>query len=70
MKMTIRDLRTLLAELPPGAEARISNEVYADLFPPGKPNMSAQVHCSQFAKVHACAVKDSPDGEEVAFVKD
>jgi len=69
MKMTIRDLRTLLADLPSGAEHGISNEVYANLFPPGKPNTNSQVHCSQFAKVHGCTVKDSPDGKEVVFVK-
>ena len=70
MKMTIRELRTLLADLPPGTEVGIANEVYAILFPPGKPNMNAQVHCSQFAEVHGCTVKDSPDGNEVVFVKD
>lgn len=67
--MTIRELRTLLADLPPGGEIGITNEVYAMLFPPGKPNMNAQVHCGEFAKVHGCRVENSPNDKKVVFTK-
>lgn len=68
--MKIGELRALLADLPPGGEIGITNEVYAMLFPPGKPDMNAQVHCGEFAKVHGCRVENSADDKEVVFVKD
>lgn len=32
--------------------------------------MNVEVHCREFAKVRGCSVKNSPNDEEVLFVKD
>ena len=67
--MTIKELRALLAEMPLGGEMGITNEVYAMIFLPGKPDMNAQVHCGEFAKVQGCRVENSSDDKEVVFTK-
>jgi len=48
--------------MPPGGEFGITNEMYAMLFEPGKPDMNAKVHCVDFAKVVGCRVKGPHQG--------
>ena len=68
--MTISDLRAVIADMPAGDKFGITNELFAELFPPGKRDVNAMAHCYEFAKVVGCRIENNPEDNEIFFVKE
>jgi hypothetical protein len=72
--MTLEELARMLDEMKPGNFAAIHHDVFADLFPPGEPDVNARAACLRFAEQHGCRIENKPgqlSGEgELWFVKD
>ncbi len=68
--MTLDELRETLEKLPAGKAAGVHHDVYADLFPPGEPDINAREACYKFAKSLGCRIENKPNQQTVWFVKD
>jgi hypothetical protein len=68
--MSLDELRATLIALPAGKCAGIHHDVYAELFPPGEPDVNARAACYAFAKSAGCRIDNRPGEQTVWFVKD
>jgi hypothetical protein len=67
--MTVEELRKILEGLMPGGTAGIHYDTYADLFPPGEPDLRARAACEAFARAAHCSILNERDADTVWFVK-
>jgi hypothetical protein len=67
---TLENLKGALRELRPGQFGAIDHDVYAELFPPGKPDQAARDACASFARAAGCRIENKPQDRQVWFVKE
>jgi hypothetical protein len=69
MAYTLADLSSELKALAPGAACCIHHDTFADLFPPGEPDINARGAASEFAKANGCTIDNRPAEQTLCFVK-
>lgn len=69
MPFELKDLQKELTALQPGHETCIPYDVYADLFPPGEPDLRSRGKALVFARQNRCTIHDRTEDQIVCFVK-
>ncbi|WP_454619354.1 hypothetical protein [Bradyrhizobium cenepequi] len=69
MTFTLTDLEAELKALAPGAACCIHHDTFADLFPPGEPDIGARGAAYEFAKANGCTIDNRPAEQTLCFVK-
>jgi|GEM_PF-3083217 len=68
--MKFNELKQHIEGMEAGQYARISYDVFGDLFPPCVEDDRAKENCYNFAKSLGCRVENKPQDEAVWIVKD
>jgi hypothetical protein len=65
----LRSLRNEIAACSPGERVLVNYEDYADLFPPGEPDVDARENARRFAAENGCWFVIHPTEKVVVFIK-
>ena len=69
MAYTLATLKSQLDELPPDGQLSITYETFADLFPPGEPDVNARRGLGVFAHSAGCDLKNDQHNQIIDFTK-